>query len=196
MEVIETDATYFLHRLKSELIERHIMIPDSKWGHSLVLGIIIKREHDRLFKRYRLDKHPEMLFSAFYQDGVKHACGAIIPLAFSGIITHQCSLTQTVSHYVELRKERLRNRNYGDVAYIEGYINGLIYPVLDEKKRKRFPKYFLFGPVGDIHSFHQYSKLRVDASKLHKSSYDWAKKAAAKYDHTQGSISLHHRPFL
>jgi hypothetical protein len=196
LNVIETDATYFLKTLKNHLVDRKIMIPDSEWGHSLILGRIIKQEHNRLMKHYRIDKNPEMLFSAFYQDGVMHACGAITALAFSGKASHHCYISQMLSTYEQLQKERLRHRNYGDVAYIEGYMNGLLYPALANSNRKFIPRYFLFGPVDEIRSFAQYRKLCKGALKLHRASFKWAEKAAAAYDYAHGTISIHHRPFL
>ena len=196
LNVIETDATFFLGRIKSQLVERKLMIPDSQWLRSILLGELINKEHRCLHEHFRLDENPEMLFSAFYQDGVVHACSAIVQLAFAGKASHQCYISQLLQAYMDLRVERLRNRNYGDVAYIEGYMNGLIYPAMEDTDLRRFPKYFLFGPVGDITSFAQYRRFRRRASEMHKSAYSWAKRAAALYKDAHGGIAIHHRPFL
>jgi hypothetical protein len=196
LNVIQTDATFFLREIKRCLIEREVMIPDENWGNLLVLREVIRCEHALLHKHYQLDRHPEMLFSAFYQDGVEHACGAIIHGAVGGKASHHCYIRQLLETYTQLQEERRRHRNYGDVAYIEGYMNGILYPALTKSNPEIFPKYYLFGTEGAITSFAQYRKLQRKAGELHKSAYKWARKAAALYAVAKGSIAIHHRPFL
>lgn len=196
LRIIETDASYFLLKLKEALVDEGVMLPDERWMYTGLLRERVAIEHRRLHHHFRIDRHPEIIFSAFYQDGIMHACDAVVSRAFAGEASHKCFFTQSLKTYRDILDERLRSRMYGDVAYIQGYMNGLLYPALEKEQRERIPLYFLFGRVGEIRSFSQYRKLRSRAPTLHKSSYQWAKKAAAKYQDANGSVSIHHRPFL
>jgi hypothetical protein len=64
--------------------------------------------------------------------------------AFGGRSSARPKLKTTNGH-VKIQKNNLRAHRYDDVAYIEGYINGIFYLVQDDKGRNAIPRYFMFG---------------------------------------------------
>jgi hypothetical protein len=99
-----------------------------------------------------------------------------------------------IGSYAKTQKQFLDAKRYGDVAYLEGYRNGLLYFAFDDKQRASLPMYYLFGCKKGIKDFKTYRKLAKNADKLDESAYAIAKKIAAQI-HEEG-VEFHHTPFL
>jgi hypothetical protein len=195
LQRIHTDATHFVRVLKSKLVERDIMIPDERWIQVRALNALFEIEQQKLLNKFPIKKYPETIYPVFYQDGVKHACDVLLSRALSGQSAHKCYIVDMIRTYEGHRKERLKNRNYGDVAYIEGFLNGLFFAVVDDNEREMIPRYFLFGRTGDLPSLGQYKKTRSHARELHKSSIDQAEKLLSTFNDGNYEV-IHHRPYL
>jgi hypothetical protein len=111
----------------------------------------------------------------------------------SGVFSDEHHLSQMIHRYEGLSKEFLDHKGYADVAYIEGYRNGLLYLAFTDEDRRNLPMYWLFGCKEEIRDFGRYTQLAKSARKLHRRAYDLARMAA---DHIGPQEAFHHIPFL
>lgn len=188
---IITSASFFIKMLKKQLTNDKLMLPDEN------LDVIydelkkLRVEHERVSHLGFL-KHPDSVYSLFYQDGLKHAFERILNLKHSGQYSDPSTIIKTIKSYDSIAKQKLHESNYPDVAYCTGYGNGLLHLLLDKKSRKSIPMYYLFG-CKDILDFKQYLKLEKNAAKYHKAAHSMAVKMTnAKLS----GLVFHHRPFL
>ena len=187
---IITSATFFVEQLKKKLVKDKLMLPDQQYNG---IDKVLEDEYIEHAKLSRLSlvKHPDSLYSLFYQDGLKHAFERLLTTKNSGQNSCAQKMINMIQSYEDLIKERLHEGNYPDVAYFTGYEAGLLYFLLDEKGRRSMPMYFLFG-CGDIMNFEQYIKLEKDAARLHKSAHKMAEKIAST---VSKGLVFHHKPF-
>jgi hypothetical protein len=172
------------------------MIPEDRLKAVLALRDRVVAEHRRLGSHFRGVQTAEMVFSFAYQDGLVHACDWLFTQFMAGQASHKCYLISHLQEYEKLRLERLRRKQYIDVAYIEGFMNGLTYPLLSKSESRHLPLYFLFGVDDTLTSFAKYSKNARKAKQLHKTSHKWAVRAIESRLGVNGELQLHHRPFL
>jgi len=192
---IITDATFFLATLKAQLVKKKLMLPDERYNG-------LEKAYERVFEAqnniFRIDprRHPENIYSLVYQDGLMHGLEDVIGSRKSGRFSdgHMLMLMHMIQSYEFLRKRYLHAGNYWEVAYIEGFRNGLLYFLSSDKKTPKLPLYYLFG-CGDITNLRDYRKLAKRARNLHKSAYSFVSRLAASRIHTKG-VSFHHAPFL
>ncbi|WP_136469035.1 hypothetical protein [Flagellimonas onchidii] len=86
-----------------------------------------------------------------YQDGVSHAISYLHFKTKTGQTYNPIELMdQLVIYEEEIRKKLSKNRNYMDLAYVNGYIEGLAIPMFYDEI-KDFPFHFLYGvgPTND-----------------------------------------------
>lgn len=188
---IITSAAFFVQQFKEKLIEEKLMVPDKKFAGIYDAHKKVVKEHLKT-SALTLSKHPDSIYSLFYQDGLLHAFERLLATKDSGQNSCPYHMIKQIDSYDELIKERRRKRNYPDVAYFIGYQAGLIYFLLDEKDRVSFPMYFLFGSE-EITSYNQFIKLEKDAAKMHKTAHKLAKKIVSRI---KEGIVIHHTPFL
>jgi hypothetical protein len=190
---IATDATYFVQTLKRSLINSKLMIPDERFDG---IQTALTRVYEEHWRPPSLDvhSHPETIFTMFYQDGLIHAFEHIIGRKNSGKLSNEEYVSHLIHSYEKTQKDFLDAKRYGDVAYIEGYKNGLLYFVFDDKERAALPMYYLFGCKEEIKDFKTYKKLAKSANKLDELAYALAEKIVAQI-HEEG-IEFHHIPFL
>lgn len=121
------------------------------------------------------------------------ALGRILQCANTGEYSCSGHFNALIMHYERRRREKKSQREYFDVAYIDGYMNGLLFLVADNSVRKRMPRYYVYGYDGDIRSLRHFTKVSKNASVLHKAAFRLAVKHTK--DVADGTI-LHHRPFF
>jgi NAD-dependent SIR2 family protein deacetylase len=188
---IITSASFFVEQLKKRLVKDKLMLPDQQYdGIEKVLRCVYA-EHMKL-SRLSIVKHPDSLYSLFYQDGLIHAFERLLITKKSGQNSCAQKTINFIESYSKLIKERLHEGNYPDVAYFTGYHNGLLYFLAHRKYRQLVPMYFLFG-CADIGNFKQYIRLEKNAARLHKSAHKVALRLAKR---TTGGLVLHRKPFL
>lgn len=187
---IITSATFFVEQLKKKLVKDKLMLPDEQYNSiDKVLGDVYI-EHAKISK-LNLVKHPDALYSLFYQDGLQHAFERLLTTKKSGQNSCAQKMINTIKSYDVLIKEHLHEGKYPDVAYFTGYQAGLVYFLLDKKGRRSMPMYFLFG-CGDIMNFEQYIELEKDAARSHKSAHKMAEKIASR---ASKGLVFHYTPF-
>jgi hypothetical protein len=180
-KVICTDGIFFLRRIKEKLQEMDEMMYDEHLHLGEMLLKLIRISHKKLLKKYNYKDNPSII-----------------------------NMLNTVDSYFDIRSERLKSKNYNDVAYIDGYlIIHLMYFGIDEELRKNknikkkfkdfIPSlYYMFGYKEDINDEKQFHMLLKKSSELHKTSYTQAKRIIKKKigDTNSMEMQLHHPNFL
>jgi hypothetical protein len=189
---IKTDGTFFLRRLKAELLKSEHNLPDDRLERVPELRRRVTAAHHLLFARRPQARCPETIYCASYQDGLIHALDRALHLAKTGEYSHRCALVRKVQEYERIRNTHRRRRNYWDMAYTEGYMNGVMLVATPEDLTKMIPLYFIFGVEDQPTSFTAYSRLAAKAASLHRTSFD----QASKFVKRLGSLVVHHPPFL
>jgi NAD-dependent SIR2 family protein deacetylase len=194
---IFTDATFFLSALKEHLVAEELMLSDEWQLDAFEALQKVRIEHDKLHSRFDSLKNPEVIYAASYQDGLKHAFEHLLSMADTGKYSSPCGASHSIEAYEDVRKEKLRGKAYADVAYIDGYMNGLIYPLVPDEARSAMPLYYVFGYKGDILTIEEYAEVVVDAEHLHKTAYKHATKLIrSMLPANAEGIVFHHVPFL
>ncbi len=193
---IVTDGTFFINQLKKHAIESDILLSDDIYTNASYLSELINIQHKELSKKIRPNKHPQVIYALSYQDGMIHALERALKLRTSGEYSHRCNLLGIVDIYKKMQKDKLREKNYEDVAYIEGYINSLIFMALDDINYiADIPKYFAFGVKDNLTSLRKYKRTLSKLPTLHKASFKRAYKFI-KSNNFSKDIFFHHPPWL
>jgi len=192
---ILTDASYFFEELKKRLVAERIMIGEQNLAEMYRLLQKVRDQHRKLHRSFQIHKHPETVFAASYQDGLAHACEHILSMATTGKYSHSCQIHASVKAYDEIRADKLKNRRYDDVAYIDGYRNGLAYLIAPPAMRKKLPFYYVFG-AGEIRNLDEYAKVARQAKDLHKQAYRHAQRMVGQLSNAGRLIEFHHIAFL
>lgn len=191
-----TDGTYFIEQLYETWRSVACVAPRSLYAEAKFFGEDVKSAHIDLTDRINMFDFPEVLMCMFYQDGLIHALDRISLHYKSGAYSDLHVTHHKISNYENLKKVALRRRAYGDVAYIEGYLSGLIFASLFEDSGDDVypPQYWLFGD----RSFSTIDELIAsleDASLAHAPSLKWATRVLESYERSEGFV-LDHRFML
>lgn len=189
---IFTDGAYFLDLLKKQLLRYDHLLPDTRFDGVNAALFRIRREHERLYDEYDLHTRPAIMYCACYQDGLLHALERITARRKTGEYSDRRRVAHKIHSYETLRKVHISRKKYTDVAYIEGYLNGLLWLVADDKTRAELPLYYVFG-VGEVSTFKLYQKALKRHEGEHKAALRLAKRIASEL--TTGQV-LHHSPYL
>ncbi|MFA4833990.1 MAG: SIR2 family protein [Patescibacteria group bacterium] len=193
LTTIITDAVYFIKILKKHLISEGEMLSDEIFDKIPLIYELVLSEHDKLYSVLSCKKNPEIIFSACYQDGLLHALERIMARKNTGEYSDENKLMNIIWSYKQIRKDKLKMKQYDDVAYIDGYINGQLFLLSDSTERKKISLYYIFGVKKPIQTIKDYLILSKSKSVLHKASYEFAKKYTQ--DYSEGLV-FHHRPFI
>jgi hypothetical protein len=192
---IVTDATFLAETLKQQLIKRKMMLPDQRFDEIETALDRLTLAHFRLTKRINYQSNPEVIFCIAYQVGVRHAFEDISETKKSGRFSDP-NYVRAMIHSYDKTAQRLRQaRRYHDLAYVEGFLNGIAYLLADDTTRRELPLYLLFGHEG-IKTLKEYRELSKRAEKLHKSAYVYAKRVVQRQGLKKGDIVFGHTPFL
>jgi SIR2-like domain len=190
---IYTDAAYFLSQLKKKLIEDDLMVPDRNFDGLPKFLLDVVDAHDRALS-FDAKRFPDLLYCWAYQDGLMHAIERILALGKSGYYSHQCNAVNAARTYqFHLRPTKLRAKQYGEVAYIDGYVAGHLYFLGDEKFRRLTPRYYVYGCDELILSINE---LRVALRRLRNSHSRAHALASRIIGGIPKGMTLHHPPVL
>lgn len=193
---IITDATYFISNLKNALIGKSLIIPDEIFESVALMLYKVEEEHDLLSASFNIKEHPEVVYSLFYQDGLLHAFERILARRKTGEYSDPCRISHVIDSYIKWKSQKLKKKLYNDVAYIEGYVSGLFYLLVDDEIRSKMPLYFMFGYNSDISTLDEYKSIVEKNEILHKASYQLAQKIVSTVTNESEEIVFHHTPFL
>lgn len=188
---IVTDGTFFISTLKKHLVESNLMMDDNRFEGVKELLSLANRIH--ILDKYDVRKNPAIIYTSFYLDGLIHAFERMELRKKTGEYSCFGCAIKKIDSYWDIRRDKLRNKAYGDVAYIDGYIAGLSYLLRDDEERERFPLFYVFGYKYEIDTPEEFEEVIKNASKLHKSAYKFAEKMANRID---SSTDWHHTAFL
>lgn len=194
---IQTDGSYFIAQVKAHAVAQGHLLEDGIFDSAVELLYSVQDEHELLHDAVKVSEFPEVIFAASYQDGLMHALERAIEMKGSGRYSHRCEVTGAIKAYLKLQKEKLKQGAYEDVAYVEGYINGLTYLLMtnDERDSIRVPMYFVFGAKDEISDVAGFIELLRDNPTIHKAAH----KRALVYLNRLGdpeSAEFHHPPWL
>ena len=100
-----------------------------------------------------------------------------------------------LTYHRKIRPAKLHSKEYVDVAYVDGFIDGHLYLLSSDEERKAFPLYYVFGDKGPLQSYNQFKKVLVQATRLHNAAHKAAQKWVEQVRPGRG-IALHHPPVL
>jgi hypothetical protein len=130
----------------------------------------IQLAHLDLTHQTDFSKRPDVLYCAFYQDGLIQSFQRMLLLRDTGYYSHSCTVIQAIRTYEDMRKEMVREKRYGDVAYVDGYINAMYFLLANNKMRSLVPAYYVYGAKDQPVTLSEFEKLRKKARTLHKSA--------------------------
>jgi len=193
-----TDATFFLQRIKAHLFKDAHFIPDEMYDEAKLLLRRVQKEHLRLDRKYNIVDDPEIVYCSCYQDGLMHLLQRVGELRSSGKYSHLCRIDAVLNGYRQWRMEKLKAKKYDDVAYIDGYLNGLQFIALQKIEPGTTPPlFYLFtNPTWEIEDFAEFQKaLRIARRRnlFHKLALKTIKKDIAKMDPAKARrMAMHH----
>ncbi|WP_142057750.1 SIR2 family protein [Pseudarthrobacter sp. B4EP4b] len=140
---IKTDGTYFLRSLKRHLEESGDLLSDEVLDRSRKLRPLLATVHKETM---RMDwrSHPELFFSLAYQDGMLDGFDRIQSQCMTGEYTDPKQVRSTLRTYNHLLHVAVDRNRFWDAAYINGYLNGLMTLVVEDKDLASLPFYELF----------------------------------------------------
>ncbi len=194
---IQTDGAYFLSQIKAHATAQGIMLDDDIYEAAAILQSHVFAAHCSMHENIKIRDCPQLMFAASYQDGMLHALERAIAMRGTGEYSHRCRIKNVINTYLELQKKKLRRGKYEDVAYIEGYVNGLTYLLMDKNEIKihHIPLYFMFGIKHDIFDLTDFLTQIKRAPDAHKASYKYALKYLKDLPVSE-SEEFHHPPWL
>jgi len=191
---IFTDAAHFVQVLKRHFEADGHYLPDARLDDIPFALSRAQMEHDRLHRTLNVTANPEIIYSACYQDGLIHAFERILSRSHAGDYSHKCTVALKVQKYNSMRKENLHARRYLDAAYIEGYMNALVYLLSGDEGRAHLPFYFVCGVDRQPVTLAEYKKAVKASGRLNKKFKLLAKRIVR--EQLGPSDDLHHTPFL
>jgi SIR2-like domain len=190
---ITTDGTYFVRRLKAELLPRGCLLDDQQWNAIPPALIDLEQRHVELYAQCDLRRLPAAVLCGHYQDGLLHALERMLERRGTGEYSHIHHVERLIEQYEDMRRDAVRSKRYHDASYIEGYQNGLLYLLSDPKDRRSLPRYFVYGSKLELNSLAAFKKEAARASELHHQAYRQAERIAARWS---PGIVPHHMPQL
>jgi hypothetical protein len=189
LEPIITDASHFLSRVKQAHKELDYYISDGVYDACDWLLRNVRVQRSELLEKMNIRKHPTLIFSLFYYDGLTHALERIVQLRKSGAYSHRARVAAKIDGYRNIRAKLVKLSKYDDVAYVDGYIAALIFAAVydDAAELEPPPPYYVYGSKRDIGTFAAYKRALSRASQTHKSSFVWAKKLIDRMRDAEGT---------
>jgi hypothetical protein len=193
---IYTDGTFFVSKIKERLVADGHMLDDARLdGVERLLARLKKIHYDELSK-ISIRKYPDNILGLSYQDGLIDCLERILGLAKTGEYSQRERVLKIASTYeFQVRPRKLGSRRYQDVAYIDGYVNGLTHLLADNEVRKAIPIYYAFGNKAPIGNLKHYMRALRTSNSSSRAEHRWAVEAARKLPDNQ-ELVFHHTPFL
>jgi len=196
LHLIETDGQFFIAELKKHAQSNSCICDDAMYEGVADLLSEVHDAHDWLHSQYSLTKHPQVLFCAWYQDGMEQALSRILRLRKTGKSSDLHRLIGTAQSYEHFSRRLKQDRRYGDAAYCSGYSNGYYFAAqFTNRNVKKLtpPLYFYFGHQSWSRS--EYRRRVGSFPTLHRAAAKFAQQLAAKLPEQSGFV-LHHPPSL
>lgn len=176
MHILRTDPLTFVRKLK-ECYPAGDYVPDERFEAISDFREDVRMERAQMLEHGDLDG--ETLLAAAYQDGLIHACDHIESNKPNGRYSFRGYTDRKVEMYAELRRAKLEAKEYEDVAYVDGYVNGLAFLTADDAEREAIPLYVVFGHDGTLSSHEEFREAAARAASLDADAHEHAEQRAA-----------------
>lgn len=194
---IVTDGAHFIKLIKDHAIAQDLLIPDTHFYYAEMMLALFEHEHATLYEKLKNTDYPQVIYAGIYQDGVMHALQRALRMRHSGEYSHRCRLITLIEKYEEIKARKIKAKNYSDVAYVEGYINGLFYILIGEQPEEeaQLPMYFAFGCNYELVDFDSFIDFIEKIPEAHKSSLKFIRKKFKGLKDPNGVV-FHHPPWI
>lgn len=180
MHVIQTSGVHFLRELKRQFRDDEIL-PAERFEVIPLMRAMIREAHHRFLDGAEMRLDPTMLMCACYQDGLMDALDHIMANRNRGDYWHRCyaqGLATTI--YPELQQQRELDGRWPSVAYIEGYINGLLFLIADDDERSNLPIFYVHGSDEHLRTKDDYEGVAGKFPELSPEAWEFAKHHAER----------------
>lgn len=190
---IYSDATYFISKVKQRLVTDDLMLADDRFDRAENLLLEIRRVH-REVSDIDAARYPDVIYGLSYQDGLIHSLERILALKSTGYYSHSCNSRSKAKLYLdEIRPKKLKAGIYHDVAYVDGYADGLVCLLSEDNICP--PLYYTFGVKGEIRSIVEYKRAMGKAVRTSPKEHRFAQEIVDRNGWGDGIVP-HHTPFL
>jgi len=193
MHLLRTSGLHFVETLKDGFPEDELL-PDERFAVLPLIRAEVRKLHHEMVEEGEMRCDPAMFMCACYQDGLMDAFDHQMANAPKGDYFHRCyseGLARNV--YEKLRGERADEGVWHTVAYIEGYINGLLFLIADDKTRESLPRYFIHDDHPDLHDLDEYHEAAKEFARAAPDIFAYAKTQAEKL---QPGVVFQHMPSI
>lgn len=192
---IITDGTYFLHQLKLNFRENG-WITNCE-NHSIIQSLLYRiREIHSEVSKIDLNTYPNVIYTLAYQDGVIHALDRFLQMYNTGTYNIPGQISRSARAYETLSAEANGSGNYWNMAYYEGYINGLVLIEATEEDFEAvnaFPLFFVPYVEQEINCF---DSFMVELEKSCTKDNEYSSYAQKVVSHHGGpEMVVHHPPY-
>ena len=125
-----------------------------------------------------------------------HALSRILARRSTGEYSNIHNVHKRLHSYEILRRQYVRRRDYQDIAYVDGYLNGVSFLLADHPARRVLPLLYVFGADQQPFTKDEYRKLLKKAESTHRSAYRACRGIVENTDLRVGGVVVHHPPFL
>jgi hypothetical protein len=197
-----TDANYFVACIKEKLVEKENMMSDKHLYAGEAFYDLLVKIHSLVSDKYDYFKYPSVIYTTSYQDGLIHALERSFEMKKSGYYHNKMNLFSHLEFYKGLRRQKLKEKNYYDVAYIDGYMSiHMMYLLIDEleKDDDPFPSaFYIFGAKEQPENPKEFEKMLKVSKKIHNAAYIKAQKQIKRLTSSseKSDLVLHHPAYL
>ena len=192
--VITTDGSYFISVLRKHLEGSHNIIPQENLKVVMLLSYLNMKAHNFSTDFFFKNKSTAAIYNLFYQDGLQHAFDYLLHHSKSGLTFNPNRIYNQINNYKSLQKNKLKNKDYQEYAYIEGYIIGL-YSIMFNGDISEFPLYYIMG-YGYVENKNEFKLLLKNQTTYHKTADNMGKKYFKEILDKKSKVVPHHRPFI
>lgn len=193
--IINTSGTFFIAALRLHLEGINRLISKENIANIYLAKGILSKIHIETSNRLQREKVSNLVYCTFYQDGMKHAFDYLIYHSQSGLSFFPPNIFNAVDAYKLMRKEKVKAKKYGDVAYIDGYIEGLKTIIYKDEHLTDIPYFYLYG-AGPICEKKDFDKAIKKKEYYHTGAEVSGRKIFASVLKPGSDIVYHHTAFL
>jgi len=191
---IITDGQFFIKQIKEKAITEERLLSDKIYDDAKWLLEKVQVEHYNICNHIKIKDYPHIIQTMAYQDGMIDGLERAITYRTTGEYSNPYHLNGKVQVYDEILEEKIRDKKYDDISYVEGYLNALSFLLLseDERPSEDPPLYYLYG-------YYEFDKIKDFLKALKKYPKKFKLEYNAMVEFTKeirdGEV-YHHTPFL
>lgn len=194
--VINTDGRFFFQELRTHLERMELIVSEKNIDRIYEVEYLLHQHHQKVSDSFIDKKTSNLIYCLFYQDGVQHAIDYLHFKEITGETYSRYHLLKQFQLYAkQIRKDFSKAKNYADLAYIDGYIEGLSIPLFDDIPAEVFPFYYLFGQDQLFDEEFFWEAIDTD-TVYHRSAEKYGKQFFKDFLDPENDITVHHRPYI